>query len=209
MHSPYVFSLLSVLSICQQSAALYYKGFNIGGSPFGDPCKKQAEWARDFATMQAMPGAFSSARLFASSDCDTLGQAVPAAVASGTTLLAGVWTEDNGHYEAEKAALLKAVQQYGTSWLIAVSVGSEDLYRGDTNATTLAHQINEVRSLLCGIGACGVEVGHVDTWSAWIKPENADAIRACDFVGHDGYVLSSRLWHQPRIYHAFFADLSS
>lgn len=198
MYSQLVLHFLWVLSICHPSFALYYKGFNIGGNPFGDPCKTQAQWAQDFATMQAMPGAFSSARLFASSDCGTLAQAVPAAVASGTTLLAGIWTEDSGHYEAEKAALMQAVKQYGTSWLIAVSVGSEDLYRGDTNATILSHQINEVRSLLGGIGAGHIEVGHVDTWSAWIKPENADVIRACDFVGHDGYVLSSTLFYSDQ-----------
>lgn len=172
-----VFLLLTALSICGRSAA-YWKGFNLGANLPSGACKAQEDWAHDFSVLQSLPGSFSSARLYASSDCNTLALAVPAAVTSGTTLLIGVWTEDNTHYEAEKAALVQVVQQHGTAWLIAVSVGSEDLYRANTDATTLAHQINEVRTLLCGVGACDIEVGHVDTWTAWVDPKNEDAIRA-------------------------------
>ncbi|KAI4234945.1 MAG: hypothetical protein L6R40_006613 [Gallowayella cf. fulva] len=175
-----------LLSIAGPSAA-YWKGFNLGGNLPSGACKTTDDWAHDFSTLQSLPGYFSSARLFASSDCNTLANAVPAAVASGTTLLVGVWTEDKAHFEAEKAALMQAIQQHGTNWIIAVSVGSEDLYRAETDAATLAGQINDVRGMLCGLGACNIQVGHVDTWTAWVDPKNADVIRACDFVGHDGY----------------------
>ncbi|KAL8728474.1 MAG: hypothetical protein Q9166_005372 [cf. Caloplaca sp. 2 TL-2023] len=175
-----------VLSIATPTAA-YWKGFNLGANLPSGACKTTEDWAHDFSVLQSLHGYFSSARLFASSDCGTLANAVPAALASGTTLLVGVWTEDNAHYEAEKAALVQAVQQHGKKWIIAVSVGSEDLYRGDTDAATLSRQINEVRTLLCGLDACDVAVGHVDTWTAWVDPKNEEAIRACNFVGHDGY----------------------
>jgi len=144
--------------------------------------------------------------LYAASDCNTLANAVPAAIATGTTLLVGVWTEDTNHFNAEKAALLAAVQEYGHNWIISVSVGSEDLYRGNTDANTLASQIHDVRGMLWSVGAGSVEVGRtsfsylvsvsclyslpitdVDTWTAWVKPENAPVIMACDFVGTDGY----------------------
>ncbi|KAI4180780.1 MAG: hypothetical protein LQ348_005149 [Seirophora lacunosa] len=171
------------LSLIGHATALW-KGFNLPANNPSGSCKSQEDWAHDFSVMQSLPGRFSSARVYASSDCNTLAAAVPAAIASGTTLLLGVWTEDNAHYEAEKAALVQAIQQHGTSWIIAVSVGSEDLYRGDTDAATLARQINEVRGLLCKLGACGIEVGHVDTWTAWVDPKNEDVIRACDFVGY-------------------------
>ncbi|KAL8818652.1 MAG: hypothetical protein Q9223_002766 [Gallowayella weberi] len=186
MHSFLVPIIPLLLSIATPSAA-FWKGFNLGANLPSGACKTTQDWARDFSTLQSLPGYFSSARLFASSDCDTLASAVPAAVSSGTTLLVGVWTENNAHYEAEKAALVKAIQQHGTDWIIAVSVGSEDLYRGDTDAATLARQIKEVKTLLCNLGSCDIEVGHVDTWTAWIDPKNEDVIRACDFVGHDGY----------------------
>ncbi|KAL8669267.1 MAG: hypothetical protein Q9224_007749, partial [Gallowayella concinna] len=144
MHSFLVAFLPLLLSFASPSAALW-KGFNLGANLPNGACKTTQDWARDFSPLQSLPGYFSSARLFASSDCNTLANAVPAAVASKTTLLVGVWTEDSAHYEAEKAALIKAIQQHGTAWIIAVSVGSEDLYRGDTDAATLARQIKDVR----------------------------------------------------------------
>ncbi len=174
-----------LLSFTAPSAA-YWKGFNLPGNLPSGACKTREDWAHDFSVLKSLPGQFTSARLFASSDCGTLANAVPAALAANAGLLVGVWATDNAHYEAEKAALLQAIQQHGTQWIIAVSVGSEDLYRGDTSAANLASQIREVKSLLCERGACGTEVGHVDTWTAWVDPKNEDVIRACDFVGHDG-----------------------
>ena len=179
-------SLFLLFTIPIPSAA-YWKGFNLPADlPSTGACKTQLDWSHDFSLLQSLPGYFSSARLYASSDCNTLAEAVPAAIASGTTLLIGVWTEDAAHYEAEKAALEQAVRKYGTEWIIAVSVGSEDLYRGDTDAATLAGKIGEVRTLLRGLGASEVQVGHVDTWTAWVDPKNEAVIRVCDFVGHDG-----------------------
>lgn len=141
----------------------------------------------DFQVLAGLPGHFTSARVYAASDCNTLAAAVPAAIAAGTSLLVGVWTEDAAHYDAEKAALLAAVQQYGFDWMVAVSVGSEDLYRGDTSAETLASQINDVRGMLWGTGAGAIKVGHVDTWTAWVNPANNAVITASDFIGTDGY----------------------
>lgn len=183
-----LFILQSILAIASFGrASAFWKGFNLPAQLPSGACKTQQDWARDFAVLQSLPGHFTSARLYASSDCNTLAEAVPAAVASGSTLLVGVWTENSAHYEAEKQALVQAVQQHGTGWLIAVSVGSEDLYRGDTDAVTLAGQINDVKNMLHGLGAANIEVGHVDTWTAWVDPKNEAAIKACDFVGHDGY----------------------
>ncbi|MCJ1309921.1 hypothetical protein MMC25_003582 [Agyrium rufum] len=169
-------------------AAAYWKGFNIGANlPSTGACKSQADWTADFKTLQSLPGHFTSARLYASSDCNTLANAVPAAIATGTTLLVGVWTEDQNHFNAEKAALLAAVKKYGHNWIVAVSVGSEDLYRGDTSAAALAQQIYDVRGMLSTVGASSVQVGHVDTWTAWVNNANKAVITACDFIGTDGY----------------------
>ncbi|KAH8666038.1 glycoside hydrolase family 17 protein [Tricladium varicosporioides] len=171
------------------STNAYWKGFNVQATMANGACKTQADWERDFNTMKALPGGFSSMRVYASSDCNTLANAVPAAIATGGQILAGVWTEDNAHFEREKAALLAAVQQHGFGWMVAVTVGSEDLYRGDTNANTLAQQIYDVRGMLSTVPgySTNVQVGHVDTWTAWVKSENNAVITACDFVGTDGY----------------------
>ena len=180
-------SLLLTIAAACAGAEAYWKGFNIGGNNPDGSCKTQSDWETDFKTIASLPGGFTSARLYASSDCDTLANAVPAALATSTTLLVGVWAEDSTHYSNEKQALLAAVQQYGSNWIIAVSVGSEDLYRNNTDASTLASQINDVRGMLWGLGAGGVEVGHVDTWTAWVDPANTAVITACDFLGMDGY----------------------
>ncbi len=169
-------STIVALAAIFSTGSAYWKGFNIGANNPDGSCKSQADWDRAFRTMQAMPGYFSSARLFASSDCNTLANAVPAALATGSQLLVGVWTQDVNHYNAEKAALQAAIRQYGTSWIVSVSVGSEDLYRKETSAATLAGQINEVRDMLRSMGA-NVEVGHVDTWTAYVDPANEAVIR--------------------------------
>ncbi|RDW71729.1 glycoside hydrolase family 17 protein [Coleophoma crateriformis] len=183
-------TLALALAATISGADAYWKGFNIAATNSADgSCKTQADWERDFTTMAALPGGFTSARLYASSDCNTLANAVPAALATGTQLLVGVWTEDAAHYDAEKQALLSAVQTYGFSWVVAVSVGSEDLYRGDTDANTLAQQIYDVRGMLSTVRgySTAIEVGHVDTWTAWVDGANTAVIKACDFIGTDGY----------------------
>jgi glucan endo-1,3-beta-D-glucosidase len=67
--------------------------------------------------------------------------AFPAAVVTGRKVLVEVWTEGDTHYGAEKQALLTAVQTHGFDCMVEVSVGSEDLYQGDTTTSTLAQQI--------------------------------------------------------------------
>jgi len=163
---------LAALTAVFSTASAFWKGFNIGANNPDGSCKSEQDWERAFRSMQSLPGHFTSARLFASSDCNTLANAVPAALNTGTQLLVGVWTENTDHYNAEKAALQAAVHQHGTGWIVSVSVGSEDLYRHDTGASTLAGQINEVRNMLSGLGAGGVQVGHVDTWTAWVDPDS-------------------------------------
>lgn len=165
----------------------YFRGFNIGANLASGACRTESDWEFAFNKIASYPGNFKSARLYASSDCNTLANAVPAALKTGTTLLVGIWTEDSTHYNAEKQALLEAIQQYGHDWILAVSVGSEDLYRGDTDANTLASQINDVRGMLWGLGASSKSVGHVDTWTAWVDGANTAVIEAVDWLGNDAY----------------------
>ena len=71
-----------------------------------------------------------------------------------------------------------------------MSVGSEDLYRGTTNASTLANQVYDVRGMLdtvSGFSSSGIKVGHVDTSNEWENSANVPVIRACDFIGMDCY----------------------
>ena len=183
------FSTLSTLLTLSTSVSAYWKGFNLGATiPSTGACKTQADWAKDFSTLASLPGGFSSARLYASSDCNTLANAVPAAIAANVKILVGVWAEDGTHFGQEKAALLNAISQYGHDWILAVSVGSEDLYRADTVDSTLAGQIYDVRGMLTTVIPTNamLQVGHVDTWTAWVT-NATQTIQACDFIGTDGY----------------------
>ena len=125
--------ILGLSALLSSASAQYYRGFNLGANLPSGACRAEADWEKAFNTIKSFPGNFTSARLYASSDCNTLANAVPAAIKTGMTILVGVWTEDNTHYEAEKQALLTAIQQHGSDWILAVSVGSEDLYRGDVS----------------------------------------------------------------------------
>lgn len=160
----------------------YWKGFNVGANNPDGSCKTQADWSTAFKKLHALPGAFTSVRLYAASDCNTLANAVPAAINTGTQILVGLWTEDASHYNAEKEALKAAINAHGSDWMIAITVGSEDLYRGDTTADALAQQIYDVRGMVNAMGVYK-EVGHVDTWTAWLvhiqSTVNMDADAYC------------------------------
>lgn len=180
------------------SANAYWKGFNAQATLANGACKTQADWEKDFNVMKALPGGFSSIRVYASSDCNTLANAVPAAVNTGGTILASVWTQDDAHFEAEKQALLSAVQTHGVGWLVAITVGSEDLYRKETSASTLASKIYDVRGMMTTVdGGSAIQIGHVDTWTAWVDGANEEVITACDFVGTDGYPYFQNTQNNP------------
>ena len=179
-------SSIIALGAAVSSANAAFKGFNLAGHLASGACRTENDWKLAFERLQTLPGGFPNVRLYASGDCDTLKNAVPAAKRTGTKLLVGVWTQDAAHFESEKQALLEAVQQHGSDWMLAVSVGSEDLYREETDANYLAQQIWDVRGMLWSVGASPA-IGHVDTWTAWVDPKNAPVIEACDFLGNDAY----------------------
>lgn len=164
----------------------YWKGFNIGANNPDGSCKTTAQWADAFNKLKGLPQHITSVRLYASSDCNTLANAVPAAKSTGIQILVGVWAEDANHFEAEKQALLNAISAHGKDWIIAITVGSEDLYRKDSNPQTLANRIYDVKGMVRSVGV-QAEVGHVDTWNAWVDGANEVVIKASDFIGMDGY----------------------
>lgn len=104
--------------------------------------------------------------------------AIPAAIATKTSLLLGLWASAGDvAFANELQALSSAIQQYGTalSGLVAgISVGSEDLYRvsptGIENKEnpgaqplTIAHYIKQVRDIIHNTALSGAPVGHADT----------------------------------------------
>lgn len=162
------------------------KGFNIGANNEDGSCKTVEQWEGAFNNLKGLPQHYRQVRLYASSDCNTLANAVPAAKRTGTKLLVGIWDQDDAHYDAEKNALQAAIRQYGHKWILAISVGSESLYRNDNPPARLAGQIRDVRGMVRSMGV-KKPILHVDTWTAWVNPANNEVIKACDVIGTDAY----------------------
>ncbi|BFZ65036.1 hypothetical protein YB2330_006199 [Saitoella coloradoensis] len=177
---------LTALALSAASVQAAVNGFSVSANNPDGSCKSPSDWGYEMSTIKSW--GFDTLRLYASSDCNTLANAVPAAQAAGVKLMAGVWATDATHFDTEKQALLGALQQYGSHWLVGVSVGSEDLYRGDVSASQLAQQIYDVRGMVQGPGgASSTPVGHTDTWTAWVDGSNAQVVTASDFLLVDGY----------------------
>ncbi|KAF5025718.1 hypothetical protein F66182_2185 [Fusarium sp. NRRL 66182] len=173
----------ALLLLPGQALAGQYKGFSIGANRPDGACKYTADWKKDFQTIKSWGKGFNAVRLYASSDCNNwqlaLAKAVPAAKATGMKILVGVWSTNDAHFGAEKAALLKAIKAHGTTWIAAISVGSEDLYRKDISPQKLATQIYDVRGMVRQFNK-NIKVGHTDTWTAWVDGANDVVTKASD-----------------------------
>jgi glucan endo-1,3-beta-D-glucosidase len=178
------------------------QGFNYGATLTTGAAKTQSDFETDFKKAQNLAGTsgWTSARLYTSiqggSTNDPI-SAIPAAIATNTKLLLGIWA--SGGQEGvtnEIAAIENAVSQYGskfTDLVVGLSVGSEDLYRvsptGIINKSgvgagpnTLVEYIDQVKSKNWGF-----PIGHVDTWNDWTNSSNNAVIEAVDWLGFDGY----------------------
>jgi len=124
-------------------------------------------------------------------------QAIPAAIAEGTTLLLGLWASGgDGFFGAEIIALQSAIAQWGSAFtdlVVGISVGSEDLYRISPTGIaagsgygaepqTIARYITQLRAAIAGTPLARAPIGHVDTWTAWVNGTNQAVIDAVDWV---------------------------
>lgn len=169
----------------------FHRGYNFKSyTADGSTCKNRSDWEYAFSSVKALPNGINTARLFNASACNSLAHAVPEAIATGMQILVGL-DDSDATFSAEKGALIDAVSEYGWSWLVGVSVGSESLYRGDIAPQDLAGKIRDVRGMVAALpgypGASRVEIGHVDTTNAWFDAGNAAVLVACDFIGVDIY----------------------
>jgi glucan endo-1,3-beta-D-glucosidase len=182
-------------------------GFNSASTKSDGTPKMQADFEAEFklaAGLEGAPGTFNSVRLYTNiqggSTADPL-DAFPAAVATNTTLLLGIWASGTDTIQNELAALGAGIQQFGdafTNLVIGVSVGSEDLYRGSATGVAnqagigadpavLANFIDETRAFLQNTTLANVPIGHVDTFNVWGNASNAAVLNAVDFLGIDAY----------------------
>jgi len=183
------------------------KGFNYGATNADGSCRSYNDFVRFFNEAKSLPGTsgFTTARLYTSIQCGTAADpisAFQAAIDTDTKILVGLWASaGRGVYENELNALLRAARELGSAFtdrIIGISVGSEDLYRsspqgvannagvGATGAEIEGY-IGWMRDWIRGTALESKPIGHVDTWTAWILPENRGVARSVNWLGHNSF----------------------
>ena len=185
------------------------QGFNYGATFEDGSCRLASDYAGAFNSARNLAGTdggFTSARLYTTIQCGTTNapiSAIQAAIDTDTSLLLGLWASaGDAIFDNEIAALSSAVAQYGSAFtdrIVGISVGSEDLYRSSpqgianeagvgVDSATIVRYIERVRGLIGQTPLlAGKPVGHVDTWTAWVLPENAPVATAVDWLGHNSF----------------------
>lgn len=186
------------------SAAGNYLGFNSGSVHGSGAAKTQSDFEKEFKTAQDLvgaPGDFNSVRLYTNIQGATTSDpisAFPAAVATKTSLLLGIWTSGTDSIENEMNALKAGLEKYGddlAKLVIGVSIGSEDLYRA--GATGVENEagigagpdaiVKFIKEFKNEFSKYDFSIGHVDTWDAWTNGSNSAVIDAVDWLGVDEY----------------------
>ncbi|KAH7551620.1 glycoside hydrolase family 17 protein [Bipolaris maydis] len=191
-------------AVAQDSFVL---GFNSGATDDKGNPKTQADFEKEFKTAQNLngaPGKFNTIRLYSNVQAgttDTPIAAFPAAIATNSKLLLGVWASGTDNIDNELKALASAVEQYGTKLtdlIVGLSIGSEDLYRVSeagimskagvgNNAENIVQFIKDARQKLQGTPLSGVKITHVDTWTAWVNESNKAVIDEIDFLSVNAF----------------------
>ncbi|KAJ0166417.1 putative glucan endo-1,3-beta-glucosidase eglC [Colletotrichum tanaceti] len=183
------------------------QGFNYGATNEDGSCRGYNDFRSYFETAKGLAGAgaFTSARLYTSIQCGTLNDpisAYQAAIDTDTSILVGLWASaGRGAYENELNSLLRAAEQYGTAFtdrIVGISVGSEDLYRSSPDGVAakaglgatgaeIEGYIGWLRDWIRGTALEWKPIGHVDTWTAWVRGENAGVAASVDWLGHNSF----------------------
>ncbi|USP78734.1 glycoside hydrolase family 17 protein [Curvularia clavata] len=182
-------------------------GFNSGATDDQGKAKSQADFEKEFKTAQNLknaPGKFNTIRLYSNIQAyttDTPIAAFPAAIATNSKLLLGVWASGSDNIDNELKALSSAVEEYGTKLtdlIVGLSIGSEDLYRVSepgirnksgvgNSAEMIVKFIKDARKRLADTPLKDVKITHVDTWTAWVNESNKAVIDEVDFLSVNAF----------------------
>jgi len=159
----FVATALAVAPIAVSAAGQL--GFAVGNTNADGSCKKQSDFEADF---KAIKGNSQSTlvRTYSSSDqygnaCNTPSAILPAAKAQGVQVLLGMWP-DGGAYNKEKKPIQDAnIAQYGST-VFGITVGSEGMYRGTYDASSLLGWLSDMKSTFPN-----TKIGTADSWNCW------------------------------------------
>lgn len=186
-----------------------YQGFNSGNMLMDRTAKNESDFRKEFEVMQSLPdspGLFNAVRLYTNiqgypkTPSEPL-SAFQAAIDTNTSLLLGIWCSGTTNITFELDAMMKAIDTFGqelADLVIAISVGSEDLYRTSekgieqeagigTYPANLTGFIKDTRERIKGTLLADKPIGHVDTWLSWMNTSNSEVTEAVDWIGVDIY----------------------
>ncbi|GAP83379.1 putative glycoside hydrolase family 17 protein [Rosellinia necatrix] len=196
---------ISLGALAAPSVTQGIRGFSYGSKSPQGSCQGYDGFKQLFERAKNLPGApgFTTARLYTSIQCGTSAapiEAYRAAIDTDTKILVGLWASaGNVVFENELNALLAAARTLGTAFtdrVVGISVGSEDLYRNTkegrkngagATAGEIQGYIGWLRDWIRGTPLEGKPITHVDTWTAWVLPENSGVVGAVDFLGHNSF----------------------
>ncbi|KAL1870214.1 hypothetical protein Daus18300_005279 [Diaporthe australafricana] len=196
--------LLSASALVAGASAANYLGFNSGSTHGSGAAKVQSDFESEFKTAQNLvgaPGDFNAVRLYTNiqgaSTSDPI-EAFPAAIATKTSLLLGIWTSGTDSIQNEINALKAGLAAHGddlAKLIVGVSIGSEDLYRAGSTGVANEAGIGAGPDAIVGFikdfknefSKYDFKIGHVDTWDAWTNGSNSAVIDAVDWLGVDEY----------------------
>ncbi|KAI7869049.1 glycoside hydrolase superfamily [Spinellus fusiger] len=150
--------------------AQYFYGLDYGIDQ--TKCPSLEEITNDFRALKPYT---QRLRIFSLSVCNQGALALQASQAVGLHLYLGLWIDRPETFDSELKALADITSQYSLENVEAAIVGSEVLYRGDTDADSLAAYIQKVKAIL---GPKGVQVTNADVY--YKLPPNV--IQQVDFV---------------------------
>ncbi|KAK5708300.1 hypothetical protein LTR97_000840 [Elasticomyces elasticus] len=184
-------TLLAVVNIPIASAVV--RGFALGTWKDGSSgqCRLGSDWDKAFKDLKALPQKIVTIHLTTSTGgCAVLNDAVPAAIKAGAQIFQGLYaTGSDDTFDAELNALTSAIVTHGSSWLIGIEVGSQDLANvaagnPGADAATIVKRINKVRTVMADY-VHNVPIGHTEPAATWLKTAAAHGgiIDASDYVG--------------------------
>ncbi|KAI8624674.1 glycoside hydrolase family 17 protein [Xylariaceae sp. FL1651] len=199
------FALLGLLAV--PSVAQVIQGFSYGSTNNDGSCRGYDDFKGFFERAKNLPGTsgFAAARLYTSIQCGTAAspiEAYRAAIDTDTNILVGLWASaGRSVYGNELNALITTANALGTAFtdrVLGISVGSEDLYRSSPQGVAnnagagatgqdIEGYIGWLRDWIKGTQLEGKSITHIDTWTAWVLPENKGVISAVDFLGHNSF----------------------
>ncbi|KAI9021410.1 glycoside hydrolase superfamily [Phycomyces nitens] len=162
--------LLASLLLATLAKAEYFYGLNYGINQASCPTLEDVK--KDLTALKPYTNRI---RIFSLSVCNQAELALQATQELGMQLYLGMWVDRPDTFDNEMNALNNIASKYGFKNVDAIIVGSEVLYRNDTDAASLANYIKKVKDI---VGPKGVNVTTADVY--YKLPPNV--IQELDFV---------------------------